>query len=414
MIGVTGEAADEVLEARARHRGQLRRRPSAPRAADAPAQRVLSPNTSQGPSAGGLPEARPRRARQRAHAPAPAAAPPSPAAARSPPRASPPSPPSSPARARSSRPAQLRAALIAAADPPDLPARPRRRRAAARADASPGVTADPPTAVSGALDPVSVELSAAASRRRSRCAPTDGATVAPQHAHAAPGRADRRSPSACPSPARRIGRLEALDPAGKVVASVPWLVRPDRSSRSRVGRAARSPRRPPRALHARRRSSAARRPQIQVAERLILDLVDAKRQRPRAASRSRGGARELMPAEYAYTLPRGALPAGATRSAPAPGRRARSEPTERRSTLRPVMTVTLYSRPGCHLCDEAREALERVTRAGAVHARRGRHRDRRRAARALSRADPGRRARRRGAVRLLRGRGGPVAAHSLS
>ena len=24
------------------------------------------------------------------------------------------------------------------------------------------------------------------------------------------------------------------------------------------------------------------------------------------------------------------------------------------------MIVTLYSRPGCHLCDEAREALERV------------------------------------------------------
>ena len=24
------------------------------------------------------------------------------------------------------------------------------------------------------------------------------------------------------------------------------------------------------------------------------------------------------------------------------------------------MTVTLYSRPGCHLCDEARQALERV------------------------------------------------------
>jgi glutaredoxin len=25
-----------------------------------------------------------------------------------------------------------------------------------------------------------------------------------------------------------------------------------------------------------------------------------------------------------------------------------------------MTTVTLYSRPGCHLCDEAREALERV------------------------------------------------------
>jgi glutaredoxin len=25
-----------------------------------------------------------------------------------------------------------------------------------------------------------------------------------------------------------------------------------------------------------------------------------------------------------------------------------------------VKTVTLYSRPGCHLCDEARDALQRV------------------------------------------------------
>ena len=25
-----------------------------------------------------------------------------------------------------------------------------------------------------------------------------------------------------------------------------------------------------------------------------------------------------------------------------------------------MRTVTLYSRPGCHLCDDAREALERV------------------------------------------------------
>jgi len=27
-----------------------------------------------------------------------------------------------------------------------------------------------------------------------------------------------------------------------------------------------------------------------------------------------------------------------------------------------VSTVTLYSRPGCHLCDDARTALERVRR----------------------------------------------------
>jgi glutaredoxin len=29
-------------------------------------------------------------------------------------------------------------------------------------------------------------------------------------------------------------------------------------------------------------------------------------------------------------------------------------------TARTVRTVTLYGRPGCHLCDDARAALERV------------------------------------------------------
>jgi glutaredoxin len=36
-----------------------------------------------------------------------------------------------------------------------------------------------------------------------------------------------------------------------------------------------------------------------------------------------------------------------------------SRPTST-STPTPPPTVTLYSRPGCHLCDEAREALHRV------------------------------------------------------
>jgi glutaredoxin len=32
-------------------------------------------------------------------------------------------------------------------------------------------------------------------------------------------------------------------------------------------------------------------------------------------------------------------------------------------------TVTLYSRPGCHLCEEARESLQRVQRAGGAGVR---------------------------------------------
>ena len=47
-----------------------------------------------------------------------------------------------------------------------------------------------------------------------------------------------------------------------------------------------------------------------------------------------------------------------------------------------MSTVTLYTRPGCHLCDDARAALERVRATTPFEPRRGRHRVRRRAARA--------------------------------
>ena len=52
--------------------------------------------------------------------------------------------------------------------------------------------------------------------------------------------------------------------------------------------------------------------EIQVAERLVLDLVDAKGNVRRSLT-VKGGARDLMPAEYAYAIPR----------APAPGRQLR-------------------------------------------------------------------------------------------
>ena len=79
-----------------------------------------------------------------------------------------------------------------------------------------------------------------------------------------------------------------------------------------------------------------------------------------------GGARDLLPAEYAYTLP--------ARGARAPRRR--HLPLPRHGPGAPlqalihaplaglhgaaVSTVTLYTRPGCHLCDDARAAIERV------------------------------------------------------
>ena len=78
-----------------------------------------------------------------------------------------------------------------------------------------------------------------------------------------------------------------------------------------------------------------------------------------------GGARELLPAEYAYALPAGdaarprARPLRVPRARPlaAGGRQADGRPLGRVPAMR---TVTLYGRPDCHLCDDARAALLRV------------------------------------------------------
>ena len=104
------------------------------------------------------------------------------------------------------------------------------------------------------------------------------------------------------------GRLEALDAAGKTVASVPWLVRPDEVEPIEVGplRVSSGGRRVRFTLGSFKRGE---RTAIQVAERLILDLVDADGRVLRNLTFP-GGARELMPAEYAYTLPRASLPDG--------------------------------------------------------------------------------------------------------
>ena len=78
------------------------------------------------------------------------------------------------------------------------------------------------------------------------------------------------------------------------------------------------------------------------------------------------GARELLPAEYAYTLPAGALRAldrgplrVPRRRALAARRRARGRPL---GAVRAMRTVTLYGRAGCHLCDDARARLEAIRR----------------------------------------------------
>ena len=103
---------------------------------------------------------------------------------------------------------------------------------------------------------------------------------------------------------------------------------------------------------------------IEPAARLDLELVDAS-----GAVRQRltpvDGARDLLPAEYAYRLPASALRdlAPGRYRFRATARAPRREPprTRRSRRLRGRMTVTLYTRPGCHLCDDARAALlERV------------------------------------------------------
>ena len=104
---------------------------------------------------------------------------------------------------------------------------------------------------------------------------------------------------------------------------------------------------------------------LQPASRLQLALVDADGAVQRRLTPP-GGARDLLPAEYAYTLPLKALAklgAGTYRfRATARAPRSQEASTGALAELHgaAVSTVTLYARPGCHLCDDARAALERV------------------------------------------------------
>ena len=86
-----------------------------------------------------------------------------------------------------------------------------------------------------------------------------------------------------------------------------------------------------------------------------------------------GGARELLPAEYAYTLP--ARRAAGARPRPLPFRAAARSPRGGEPAVAPLgalhamRTVTLYSRAGCHLCDDARAGSSAIRRTHAVRAR---------------------------------------------
>jgi len=288
VIGVTGEAAARVLELKPGSDVSFGPPERAPRS-EASAPRV-SPLTAQGPSAGGLPKpdlAAPSSALTAKGVAGGTAI----AAARV-----------AAIAAKYSRehpeltPKQLRAALIAGADPQNLP--PDRAGAGAARTPTNAVTSNPPTQESGALDPITVKLTSTATTQLALKA-TGGATADPGQLTLAAG-TPQTVTVRLPKPGTTVGRLEA-SAGNQVVASVPWLIHPDTVAPIEVGplRVDRGGRRVRFTLGGFKRGPQT---QVQVAEKLILDLVDGKGNIKRTLT-FQGGARELIPAEYAYTLP---------------------------------------------------------------------------------------------------------------
>jgi len=328
VVGVTGAAATALLKLKAGTQIQLGRAELGSAASESAPR--ISPSTSQGPSAGGL--AKPDLAAAGSAVSVTLAGRPAVvgggaiAAARV-----------AIVAARLARahpeltPAQLRAQLIAAADPRRLP--PARAGAGVLrtpAGALGSITSDPPAPASGPLDPIELKLSATASAALQLRAA--GAQVVPATLTLRPGApATVAIRPAGPGP----GRLEALDQSGAVVASVPFLVRPQQGTPVPLGplrlAADHSVRFTLGAFERGDPFGAGTR--IQFAQRLVLDLVDAHGTVVKALTLP-GGATELMPAEYAYTLPK------ATFAQLPPGRYAfraqawaprRNEPTVRTS-----------------------------------------------------------------------------------
>ena len=261
-------------------------------------------------------------------------------------------------------PVQLRAQLIAAADPAGLP--PERSGAGALRTPPPNpVIAEPTNPTSGPLDPISLTLSATTSASLTLQASGHG-QVTPPTLTLTPG-----TPAEVKvrTPTQGAGRLIATGANHRPLVSIPYFVHPQDPPNVPLG-----------PLRVTNRGRGVRftlgtfergdplttGTTVRFAETLVLDVINDQGETVRTLTVP-GGARELMPAEYGYTLPQAdfrALPPGryAYRArAWAPNR---NEPVTRRSkTFAPMSTITLYSRPGCHLCDEAREALQRVARA---------------------------------------------------
>jgi hypothetical protein len=235
-------------------------------------------------------------------------------------------------------PAQLRAQIIASADPANLPpdrtggGALRAPEAASAAAALGSITADPTSPASGPLDPLTLELTATASSAL-RLRATGGAQVSPPTLTLIPGAPAQVS---IRTPTQGAGRLTALDQRNRVVASIPYLIRPQDPPAVPLGglRTTKGGRGVRFTLGAFSRGDPlAAGTQLRFADKLELDLVNGQDEIVRTLTVP-GGAKELMPAEYGYTLPKAdfdALPPGryAYRArAWAPNRRA---PVTRRS-----------------------------------------------------------------------------------
>ncbi len=312
VVGVTGEAAAKLLKVKPGTEisfGEVRRGPRS----EEPATHA-SPFTSEGPSAGGL--AKPDVAAASSAltvtvgAKAAVAGGTAIAAARA-----------AAAAARLYRahpelsPTELRAQLIAAADPARLPPE-RTGGGALRAPETGGgpaagaITADPTNPTSGPLDPIALKLSATASASLTLQA-SGNAQVSPPTLSLSPATpADVR----IRTPTQGAGRLIATA-GNRTVASVPYFVHPQDPPNVPLGplRLTRDGRGVRFTLGAFVRGDPlAGGTEVRFAETLVLDVINDQGETVRTLTVP-GGAKELMPAEYGYTLPRAdfkALPPG--------------------------------------------------------------------------------------------------------
>ena len=206
-------------------------------------------------------------------------------------------------------PAQLRAQLIAGSDPAGLP--PERTGAGAVRNPPAGaITADPTNPTSGPLDPIGLKLSATTSASLTLSASGNGQVSPPALSltPGAPAEVQIRTPT------QGAGRLIAKS-GNAVVASVPYFVHPQDPPNVPLGalRLSRNGRGVRFTLGAFERGDPLTTgTTVRFAETLVLDVINDQGETVRTLTVP-GGSKELMPAEYGYTLPSAdfrALPPG--------------------------------------------------------------------------------------------------------